>query len=161
MQGPSTVSFDRIDAAGLRLAVVTTTWNAEITDRLLAGALACLEEAGLPPTEVTVLRCPGAFELPLTLQSLADTLDYDGLIALGAVIRGETPHFDFVAAEASSGIMRVSLEASMPIGFGLLTVDTLEQAAARADEGRQNKGWEAAATTLAMCRLIRGIATGE
>lgn len=157
MQGPSTLSFGDLDASTLRLAIVSTLWNREVIDRLEEGALACIEASGGNREQVRVMRCPGAFELPLSLQTLADTGGYDGLIALGAVIRGETPHFDFVATGATTGIMDVILETGVPIGFGLLTVEDLEQAMARAGEGEQNKGWEAAASTIAMCSIVRSI----
>ena len=159
MQGPSTISFGKIDASTLRLAIVSTLWNREVIDRLEGGALACIEAAGGSRTEVGVIRCPGAFELPLSLQTLAESGGYDGLIALGAVIRGETPHFDFVATGATRGIMDVMLRTGLPIGFGLLTVDDTAQAMARAAEGEQNKGWEAAASTIVMCSIVGSIRT--
>lgn len=157
MQGPSTISFGDLDASTLRLAIVSTLWNREVIDRLEKGALACIEAAGGTRAEVRVIRCPGAFELPLLLQTLAETGGYDGLIALGAVIRGETPHFDFVATGATTGIMDVMLQTGVPIGFGLLTVEDLEQAMARAAEGEENKGWEAAASTITMCSIVGSI----
>lgn len=155
MQGPTTVAFDSLDASALNLAIVSTRWNEEIVRLLEQGALDCIERSGGDRSSVALIRCPGAFELPLTLQTLAESMRYDGLIALGAVIRGETPHFDFVADGATTGIMNVMLETGIPIGFGLLTVDDLDQARARAAEGESNKGWEAAATTIEMCSILR------
>jgi 6,7-dimethyl-8-ribityllumazine synthase len=157
MQGPTTVSFEKLDASRLRLAIVSTLWNREVVNPLEEGALACIESAGQNRGDVTIVRCPGAFELPLSLKTLADSGGYDGLVAIGAVIRGDTPHFNFVATGATGGIMEVMLKSGIPIGFGLLTVDHLDQALARAGEGDQNKGWEAAASTIAMCSIIRSI----
>ena len=149
-----TVEFTGSDASGLKLGVVTTRWNDQITDRLLTGALDAIATSGGNPDEVDHFRCPGAFELPLTASRMVETQRYDGVIALGVVVRGETPHFDFVASAATDGLASLALDSGCPIGFGVLTVNTFEQALARAGDGAENKGWEAAMTVVEMCRLL-------
>lgn len=139
------------DARGLKFAVVVARFNASITERLLDGARQALERAGAEGVEV--FRVPGSFELPLAAKMLAHTHAFDAVIALGAVIRGETPHFDYVAAETARGLQNVSLETGMPVAFGVLTTDTMEQA-----EARINKGFDAAMTAIEMVRVARVIA---
>ncbi len=136
------------DASGMRLAVVAARFNATITDQLLAGALKALSRAGAAARATEVYRVPGCFELPLLAKSLADTGQYDGIIALGAVIRGETPHFDYVSAAAAQGLLRVSLDTGVPVGFGVLTTDTYAQAEARAGGDKGNKGAETALSVV-------------
>lgn len=140
-----------------RIAVIVSRWNNQITDNLLKGAVATLDRQGLEESQVEVYRVPGAFELPLACQKLAVKGGIDGIIALGCVIRGDTPHFDYVCSECTRGIGRVSLDHALPIGFGLLTCDTLEQAEARSGDNRENKGEEAALTVLEMISLLRQI----
>ncbi len=136
------------DASGMRLAVVAARFNATITDKLLAGALDALQRAGAAARATEVYRVPGCYELPVFAKSLADTGLYDGIIALGAVIRGETPHFDYVSAAAAQGLLRVSLDTGVPVGFGVLTTDNYEQAEARAGGGKGNKGAETALSVV-------------
>ncbi len=143
-----------VDGAGRRLAIAATRFHAELVDRLVAGAVECLVEHGVAAADVAVERVPGAWELPLALDALARTGRYEGLVALGAVIRGDTPHFDFVAGEASRGIARVCERHGLPVGFGLLTCDTREQAEARAGGAVGNKGAEAALAALEMVLLL-------
>ncbi len=152
------VHFEQVDASMLKLGVVSTRWNDSITDALLTGAMEAISASGGKRQDVDHLRCPGAFELPLTVACMIETGMYDGIIALGVVIRGETPHFDFVAGAATDGLSRLTLKSGVPIGFGLLTVDTEEQARARSGDGPENKGWEAAMTTIEMCHLLKRIA---
>jgi 6,7-dimethyl-8-ribityllumazine synthase len=131
------------------IAVVVSRFNGEVTNRLLAGALDELDAAGVPREAVTVVPVPGAFELPLAAMALAKTRRYAGVVALGCVIRGETPHFDYVSGEAASGLQLAALETGVPVAFGVLTLDTVEQA-----EARIGKGAEAVRTALEMADLF-------
>ncbi len=140
---------------GLRIAVALARFNQSVTDRLLAGALEALEKHGVAGDAIDVATVPGAFELPLCAQRLAATGRYDAIICLGAVIRGETPHFEFVAGEAARGIAEVSRRHDLPLAFGVLTTDTVEQALARVGGDRGNKGFEAAVTALEMVQMLR------
>ena len=142
-------------ARGLRFGIVAARFNDFIVERLVDAAVGTLIKHGAGPADIEVLRVPGAFELPLALKKLAGGRRHDALIALGCVIRGATPHFDYVAGEAASGIARVSLEHEMPIGFGLLTVETIEQAVERAGTKAGNKGADAALTAIEMATLAR------
>ena len=137
------------DARGLKFAVVVARFNAAITEKLLEGARQALAEAGAAAVEVFYV--PGAFELPLAAQRLVKT--HDAVIALGAVIRGETPHFDYIAGEAARGLQQVALEHNVPVAFGVLTTDTYEQAEARAGGSHGNKGYDAAMTAVEMARF--------
>jgi 6,7-dimethyl-8-ribityllumazine synthase len=141
--------------AHVRIAIATTRWNAEVVEALLKGARACLKDWGVAGDRIHEFRVPGAFELPLGLEHLARTRRYDGIVALGAVIRGDTPHFEYVAGECARGVHEVSRRHVLPLGFGVLTVDTPAQAAARAKPGKSNKGYEAAAAMLEMVRFKR------
>jgi 6,7-dimethyl-8-ribityllumazine synthase len=147
------------DAAGLRLAVVATRWHAEITDALLAGCLRAAELAGA--AEPTVVRVPGAVELPVVAAALAER--HDAVVALGVVVRGGTPHFDYVCDAVTAGLTRVALDARVPIGFGVLTCDTYEQARARAGlpGSSEDKGREAALAALETAVTLRAIAAGQ
>ena len=145
------------DGTGLRIAVALARFNQAVTEQLLAGALQALHEHGVADDAVDVAMVPGAFELPLCAQRLAATGRYDAIVCLGAVVRGETPHFDFVAGEAARGIGDVSRRHDLPIAFGVLTTDTIEQALARAGGERGNKGFEAAVTALEMAQLLRAV----
>jgi 6,7-dimethyl-8-ribityllumazine synthase len=146
----------RLRATG-RVAIIVSRYNEVITGKLLEGARACCAEAGVPEPEIDVLWVAGAFELPVAAQAAAESDRYSCLVALGAVIRGETPHFDFVAGEATRGIGAVALEFGIPIGFGLLTVDAVEQARERAGGSAGNKGHEAADAALRAADLITRI----
>jgi len=138
-----------VDAKGLKFAIVVARFNSGITEKLLEGARQALTTAGA--RGVAEFYVPGAFELPLAAQKLAKS--YDGIIALGAVIRGETPHFDYVCDAAARGLLQVSLETGTPVSFGVLTTDTLEQAHARAGGEHGNKGYDAAMTAIEMARF--------
>ncbi len=138
-----------------RVAVVCAKFNGGITERLLDGALAGLDANGVGPDTVTVAWVPGAFELPLAAMRLAESPWIDAVIALGAVIRGDTAHFDFVAGECASGLQRAALDTGIPVVFGVLTTDTVEQALDRCPPGEANKGYEAAVTALEMADLLR------
>ncbi len=137
-----------------RVAILVSRYNEVVTARLLEGALACCAEAGLAPEAIDVVWVPGAFELPVAAAAAAETGRYGCLVALGAVIRGDTPHFDYVAGEASRGLGEVAVRYRLPVGFGVLTVDTMQQAVARAGGSAGNKGYEAAAAALGVADVI-------
>jgi 6,7-dimethyl-8-ribityllumazine synthase len=143
------------DGAGLRVAIVVSRFNPSIGERLLAGALEALERHGVRPGDVTVARVPGAFELPLVAGRLAAAGGHDAVVCLGAVIRGETPHFDFVAGEAARGISRASGASGVPVLFGVLTTDTLRQALDRSGGRLGNRGADAALGAIEMATLLR------
>jgi 6,7-dimethyl-8-ribityllumazine synthase len=144
--------------ADARIAIVATRWNVEIVDALMDGSYRCLEDWGVPEDSVDEFYVPGAYEIPLAVSLLLESGDYDGVITLGAVIRGDTPHFDFVAGECSRGLMDVQLRHALPVGFGVLTVNDVQQAIDRAGNGDDNKGYESAAAVLEMVRLARSLA---
>lgn len=135
------------------VAIVTARFNEFITGKLLGGAKDCLERHGLKQSNITEVWVPGAFELPLAAQMLAKSGKYEAIIALGCVIRGATPHFDYVCSEAAKGISKVSMDHNLPVAFGVLTTDTIEQAVERAGTKAGNKGWEAAISTIEMVNL--------
>lgn len=145
------------EGEGLRIGVAVARFNQAVTDRLLAGALEALVGHGVADDAIDVATVPGAFELPLCVQRLASTGRYDALLCLGAVVRGDTPHFDFVAGEAAHGISEIARRHDLPIAFGVLTTDTMEQALARAGGERGNKGYEAAVTALEMVQVLRSV----
>lgn len=144
--------------AGLSIVLLTTRWNTGIIDALADGARRGLQAWGVQPDQIRELRVPGAYELPLGAAQLFERGHCDGIVALGAVIRGDTPHFDFVAGECSRGLMDVQLRYRRPIGFGVLTVDNARQAVERAGAGDDNKGYESAQAMLEMLALSRSLA---
>jgi 6,7-dimethyl-8-ribityllumazine synthase len=154
---PRTIQVDEPDGQGLRVGVVVARFNQAVTDALLAGALEALGKHGVAEDEVDVAIVPGAFELPLCAQRLAATGRYDALVCLGAVVRGETPHFDYVASEAARGVGEVSRRYDLPVSFGILTTDDMEQALARAGGGHGNRGYDAAVTALEMVHVLRAV----
>ena len=139
---------------GRRMAVIASRFNEPIVKKLVDGALEALLKSGVVFEDIDVIWVPGAWELPLAARWLLETERYDGIVAVGAVIRGETAHFDYIAAEASRGLAEASAESETPIGFGVLTCDTEEQAEARAGGAHGNKGWDAAVATLEMADLV-------
>lgn len=141
---------------GLRIAIVCSRFNGSLTFGLLEGALDALDECGVDRNDVTVAWAPGAFELPLVAKALASA-GADAVVCLGAVVRGETDHYQFVAAECASGIQRVACETGVPVAFGVLTTDDTAQAQARAEPGETNKGREAAAAAVEMARLLQTV----
>jgi 6,7-dimethyl-8-ribityllumazine synthase len=151
----SQVKEGNLDARGFKIAIVVARFNSFITDRLLAGALDALKRSGALKDAIEVVRVPGAWELPLAVKTLAATNRYAAIIALGAVIRGETPHFDYVANQASSGLAAVALASGIPVAFGVLTTNTVEQAVDRAGGKSGNKGYDAAITAIEMADLLR------
>ena len=142
-------------AQDLRFGIIVSRFNDFICDRLLGGALDALKRSGAEESNIDVVKVPGAFEIPLIAKKVASTGRYDAVICLGAVIRGATPHFDYVANEVSKGVASVSLDASIPIAFGVLTTDTLEQAIERAGSKAGNKGWDAAMAAIEMANLMK------
>ncbi len=151
----SVAHSSRYAAASLRIAIVAARFNEFLVAQLLEGALAAYRRHGGDSATVDVYRVPGAFELPVAAKHYAASQRYDAVIALGCVIRGDTPHFDFVAGECARGLMRAGLDTSVPIIFGVLTTDNAEQAAVRADPARMNKGGEAMDAALEMAALFR------
>lgn len=138
-----------------RFCIVAARFNEAIVQRLIAGACDTLRRHGASDAQMHVVRVPGAFELPLGVQRVAKLHQYDGIIALGVVIRGATPHFDYVCSQAAAGLTRVGLDFGLPIGFGLLTCDTIEQAVERSGTKAGNKGIDAALTVVEMVSLLR------
>ena len=146
-----------LTVSNARFCIVVARWNSFVVDSLESGAIDCLKRHGATDADITVVRVPGAFEMPLALDKVAATGDYDGIIALGAVIRGGTPHFEYVAGECVKGMAQVTLNHGIPVAFGVLTVDTIEQAIERAGTKAGNKGAEAAESTIEMVNLLKGI----
>lgn len=142
-------------APDARFAIVAGRFNSFIVESLIGGAVDALTRHGVASDQLTLVHVPGAFEIPLAVQRLAASERYDGIIAVGAVIRGSTPHFDYVAGECVSGLSKVALDQGLPVGFGVLTVDTIEQAIERAGTKAGNKGAEAALSVLEMVSLLR------
>lgn len=147
-----------LDGRGMRFAIVVSRFNEFVTSHLLSGAEDCLTRHGVPADRRTVVRVPGSWELPLATRKLAESGRYDGIVALGVLVRGETPHFDVLAAVVTRDLARVSLDSGIPVGFGVLTTETLEQAIERAGAKAGNKGWDAALSALEMVSLLRGLA---
>lgn len=141
--------------ASARYGIAVARFNSFIVDRLLEGAIDALQKQGVMDRDITIAKVPGAYELPLATKMMVSTGEYDGIIALGAVIRGGTPHFDYVAGECVKGLSQVGLDAGLPVAFGVLTVDTIEQAIERAGTKAGNKGAEAAMTAIEMVSLSR------
>jgi 6,7-dimethyl-8-ribityllumazine synthase len=146
-----------LEAKGLRFGIIVSRFNSFISERLLEGAVDALVRHGADDKVIHVARVPGAFEIPLAAKKLAETCRYDAIICLGAVIRGSTPHFDYVAAEVSKGVASVSLESGVPVAFGVLTTDTIEQAVERAGTKAGNKGFEAAVTAIETVNLLKAL----
>ena len=140
-----------------KFTLIVARFNSSVVEDLVDGAIDTLRRHGVPEANITIVRVPGAFELPLAAKRVAKKGESDAIIALGAVIRGGTPHFDFVAGECSSGLARVSLDHELPVAFGVLTTDTIEQAVERSGSKAGNKGADAAITALEMVSLLRGI----
>jgi 6,7-dimethyl-8-ribityllumazine synthase len=146
-----------LSGEGLRFALVVSRFNEFISSKLLSGAWDCLTRHGADGADIDVAWCPGAFEIPLVAQRLAATKRYDAIVCLGAVIRGSTPHFDYVSGEVAKGIAKVQLDAAMPVIFGVLTTDSIEQAVERAGTKSGNKGWDAAVSALEMANLFKSL----
>ncbi|MCU1246584.1 MAG: 6,7-dimethyl-8-ribityllumazine synthase [Acidobacteria bacterium] len=146
-----------LHAAGLRVAIVASRFNDEIVSGLISGALDCLSRHGAADEAVELYRVPGAFEIPTLARKLIESGRHDALVTLGCLLRGDTPHFDFISAQVTSGLSRVAVEAGFPLAFGVITCNTYEQAMARSSPGAGNKGWEAALAAIEMANLWRVI----
>ncbi len=147
-----------LNGAGFRFAIVVSSWNDAITSRLLDGALEALEKTGVQESNVEIFRVPGSYEIPLIALKAAKTGKFDALICLGTIIRGETPHFEYVASEVAKGISQIAIQMELPVIFGIVTADNIEQAMNRAGIKLGNKGYEAAMTAVEManlCKLIQ------
>jgi 6,7-dimethyl-8-ribityllumazine synthase len=149
-----------LQAQGKKFALIVSRFNDFITDRLASGAVDALVRAGADPGDIDIVKVPGAFEIPLLAKKLADQKRHDAIVCLGAVIRGATPHFDYVSAEVSKGIAMVSLESGVPVIFGVVTTDTIEQAIERAGTKAGNKGWSAAMAAIEMANLVEAVDQG-
>ena len=150
-----------LDAKGLKFAIIVSRFNSFVTDRLLSGALDGLERSGCDNSDIEIVRVPGSWESQLVAKELATQNRHDAIICLGAVIRGETPHFDYVAGEAAKGLAQVMMRSGVPIAFGVLTTNTLEQAIDRAGAKGGNKGFDAAMTAVEMGNLMRALRAGR
>ena len=146
-----------LSAKGLKIAIVASRFNDFIGERLLEGAMDTLLRSGMDEKDIDVFKVPGTFEMPLVVKTLAQKKSHDAIICVGAVIRGSTPHFDFVAGEAAKGIAKASVESGVPIAFGVITADTIEQAIERAGTKSGNKGRDAALTAIEMANLLRSM----
>ncbi len=153
----SKVIEGQLSAAGLRFAIIVSRFNSFITERLLAGAMDALIRTGADPEAIDTIKVPGSWEVPLVAGEVARQHRYDAIICLSAVIRGETPHFDYVAAEAAKGVAHAAVETGVPVAFGVLTTNTLEQAIDRAGAKGGNKGFDAAMTAVEMANLLRAL----
>jgi len=147
----------KLDATGLKVAIIVSRFNEFITNKLLSGAMDCLKRNNAAEDDVTVAWVPGSFEIPSAAKLLAESKKYDAVICLGAVIRGATPHFDYVAAEVSKGVAQVGLNSKVPVIYGVLTTDTIEQAIERAGTKSGNKGFDAALSAIEMANLYKQI----
>ena len=151
----------QLTAQGLRFAIVVSRFNSLVTQRLLEGALDALRRHGADENAITVVYVPGSFEIPLAAKRLAQSGAFDAVICLGCILRGDTPHFEYVASEAAKGIAQVALETGVPTIFGVVTADTLEQALERAGAKAGNRGFEAAMTAMEMANLMRQLSAGS
>jgi len=146
-----------LSASGFKFAIIESRFNEFITSKLLEGTLDCLNRHGCNEKDITLIKVPGSFEIPLAADKTASSGKYDAIISIGTVIRGGTPHFEYIAAEVSKGIASVTLKHGVPVSFGVLTTDSIEQAIERAGTKAGNKGWDAALTAIEMANLIKMI----
>jgi 6,7-dimethyl-8-ribityllumazine synthase len=147
----------KLKAEGLRFAIVVSRFNDFISRRLIDGAIDALLRHGADEKNIEVVRVPGSFEIPLVAKKMANTKKYDAVICLGAVIRGATPHFEYISAEVAKGIAQINLETEVPVAFGILTTDNIEQAIERAGTKSGNKGWDAALSAIEMANLLKEV----
>ncbi len=147
----------KLDASGLKVAIVVSRFNEFITSKLLGGAMDCLKRNRANEDDITVVWVPGSFEIPSVVKKMAQSKKYDAVISLGAVIRGATPHFDYIAAEVTKGVAQISLSSDIPVVYGVLTTDTIEQAIERAGTKSGNKGFDAALSAIEMCNIYKQI----
>lgn len=146
-----------LNAEGFRFAVIESRWNELLTSRLTAGAVDALERLGAVEADIEIYKVPGSFELPVTAKRVAETGNFDAIICIGVVIRGETPHFDYVAGEAAKGISQAALATGVPVIFGIVTADTVEQAVNRCGVKSGNKGFDAAMSAVEIVSLLKGV----
>jgi 6,7-dimethyl-8-ribityllumazine synthase len=146
-----------VSAKGLKFGIIVSRFNSFITERLLEGATDALLRHGAAEKDITVVRVPGSFEVPMLARKMALSKSYDALITLAAIIRGATPHFDFVASEAAKGIAMASIDTGVPVAYGVITSDTIEQAIERAGTKHGNKGWDAALTAIEMANVMKNV----
>lgn len=157
-ENPMATTYEgHLVATGLKMAIVVSRFNEFISTRLLDGAMDALRRHDADMENIDIAWVPGSFEIPLMASKLADSGRYDAIVCLGAVIRGSTPHFDYVASEVTKGIARVTLDKGVPAAFGIITADTIEQAVDRAGAKQGNKGWQAALTAVEMANLLRSM----
>lgn len=147
----------KLSAKGLKFAIVASRWNDFIGARLINGAIDCIVRHDGNADDIALYRCPGSFELPMVVKKVADSKRYDAVIAIGVLIRGATSHFNYIASEATKGVAQAALNSGVPVAYGVLTTDTIEQAIERAGTKAGNKGWEAAAAAIEMANLYRQI----
>ncbi|MCU0821758.1 MAG: 6,7-dimethyl-8-ribityllumazine synthase [Spirochaetes bacterium] len=147
----------KLDASGLKVAIVVSRFNEFITGKLLSGAIDCLKRNRANEDDITVVWVPGSFEIPSVVKKMAQSKKFDAVISLGAVIRGATPHFDYIAAEVTKGVAQISLTSDIPVVFGVLTTDSIEQAIERAGTKSGNKGFDAALSAIEMCNIYKQI----
>ncbi len=147
----------KLTAKGMAFSIVVSRFNDFINKRLLDGALDALNRHGAEDKDISVIKVPGSFEIPLMAKKLADSGNYDAVICLGAVIRGATPHFEYISAEVTKGIAKVTLDSGVPVSFGILTTDNIEQAIERAGTKSGNKGWDAALAAIEMVNVLRAV----
>lgn len=145
----------KLDAKGLKIGIVVSRFNSFVTEKLLDGALDALKKLGAVDADVSVYKVPGSFEIPIVARKLASSKKVDGVVCLGALIRGETPHFDFLSAEVTKGLAQAAFDTGVPVAFGILTVETIEQGIERAGAKSGNKGWDAVLTLVETLRLLR------
>jgi 6,7-dimethyl-8-ribityllumazine synthase len=146
-----------LNAKGMRFSIVVSRFNDFINSKLLDGALDALSRHGANDDNISIVRVPGSFEIPLVAQKLANSGNFDAIICLGAVIRGATPHFEYISAEVTKGIAKVTLDSGIPVSFGILTTDNIEQAIERAGTKSGNKGWDAALAAVEMVNLLKAV----
>jgi 6,7-dimethyl-8-ribityllumazine synthase len=145
----------KLQAKGLKIGIVVSRFNQFISERLLEGALDALEKLGAEEENISIYKVPGSFEIPFLVKKLAKSKKADGIICLGALIRGDTPHFDFLSAEVTKGLAQISIEEELPVSFGILTVDTIEQGIERAGTKAGNKGWDAVVSLVETLNLVK------
>jgi 6,7-dimethyl-8-ribityllumazine synthase len=150
----------KLQAKGFKLGIVVSRFNNFVSERLLEGALDALTKLGAAETDISVFKVPGSFEIPFLVKKLARSKKFDGIICLGALIRGDTPHFDFLSAEVTKGIAQITMEEGIPCSFGILTVETIEQGIERAGAKSGNKGWDAALSVVEMLNLVKAAKLG-
>lgn len=150
-----------LTATGLRIGIIASRFNDEIVSGLLDGALTCLTRHGASDDDIALFRVPGAFEIPTLAAKLVADGNFDALVTLGCLLRGDTPHFDFISAQVTNDLSRVACDARFPVAFGVITCNTLEQAVERSSKGTGNKGWEAALAAIEMANLWRALRTTE